>query len=709
MRYCLGGFFAFVALALAACGGGGGSSPLVPGPAGLPTSHQLTPATLVLKIPAKTQGGSARRPAYISPSTQSVSVSVQPVGAGSPTPVPAQYFAVATPSPCAAAEGGGLNCTFHVQAVVGQDTFTVSTFAVASPGPNATPLSTFTSGVVSVTAGGTPPPLAFTLSGVIDSVKVAVPSPDPSNSPNTQVIAVGTALPQQVLSVTPYDAGGNPIMSDTFDKPLTVSVSPANAGLSLHIVNPQCSPAPSSTSGASVQITCAKDLANVRFSYDGTIAYASGNVVDNVTISAQPQSSAPPAHVALAGTTFAFPLATAPAGPPFDTVMLAPRADGTFNYTMGGFSQSAIGRFDPKAPANSVAYALGYQVFAMTTDSFGDIWLADFSGDALHCYKVPSAASDADIPLMASGPPSPTPVQPIGLTTDRNGNVWFYGHDQNGTGWAGHFSMTGACTPSAVTENQQVGTGDTPIAAAPGAGGTSTMLALSQFNLYAVSAGGGNVSSGISGALYGYGQAVTSDAAGNAFAAFAPEAGNPQIAEAANGASAFTAMTLPAGLPVAIASFPDARATRLAYADRNNAALGLAQPNSTVAPTIIPIDATSACTGVAYDAHGDPWVACTSFNGMPIVEHVVTTSTWSVANSNIAIPPNGAIMTIGINERGDSGPFTVTHVSDPTAVATAAPWPGFDHDIPLAFTGAGSATPSVTFTDAHGRSQTVTF
>ena len=197
-------------------------------------------------MPPANKQNTRGKPFYISPNTQAFAVyveaypSVAPTGLPSPVPSGLQIFPVATPSPCVVASGGGYTCTLTVTAPVGTDLFIVAALDGASPGPSTAPLSAFISGPVTVSLSPSPgaSPLAFTLNGVVNSVAVAVHSPDPGNTPNTQVFTVGvpTGAP---IAITALDSSGNQVMSPAtlpFFNPIVIQASPAADGLTLSLV-----------------------------------------------------------------------------------------------------------------------------------------------------------------------------------------------------------------------------------------------------------------------------------------------------------------------------------------------------------------------------------------------------------------------------------------------------------------------------------------
>src|ERR1700685_2058099 len=123
MRTLLTGSLFALAVLVAACGGGGKSSVLPnaanPGSANQPPATKTANATIVLNIPPPSRQAS-RRPFYVSPGTQSLgALAVLATSTETPSPTNLTIYPVATPSPCAAASGGGYTCTLTVSAPIG--------------------------------------------------------------------------------------------------------------------------------------------------------------------------------------------------------------------------------------------------------------------------------------------------------------------------------------------------------------------------------------------------------------------------------------------------------------------------------------------------------------------------------------------------------------------------------------------------------------
>ncbi|HTV93840.1 MAG TPA: hypothetical protein VMG98_14080, partial [Verrucomicrobiae bacterium] len=381
--------FAIFALAVfaAACGGGGKSG-VIPsggtGGAGQPSSTKTANAIIVLNIPAPNRQVS-RRPFYVSPGTQSLGVLVVPAtSTETPTPTNLTIFPVATPSPCAAASGGGYTCTLNVTAPIGTDNFFVGAFATASPNANAVPLSEYAALGITVSASSSTTPITFTLDGVVYKVQLSVPSPDPGNTPFTQVIPAGVAAGPLPLEITAYDSSNTPILTNvtnTFAAPIAIgSPSPGGDGVSLSINGATCS---TITNGA-VSIGCAADLGHVQFSVDGTPRPdASDHIIDSFTIASTTQQGNPtpsPAHVVLSSNVLSWSLGLNDSQ--FYNGQLArnPTTGQLVYIAADGDGNNYVGTFDPSTLTVGSSGSLGADVdyagsFAL--DSSGTFWLAD--------------------------------------------------------------------------------------------------------------------------------------------------------------------------------------------------------------------------------------------------------------------------------------------------------------------------------------------
>jgi hypothetical protein len=214
-------FFGILAFALAIAGCSGGSTDAPGVPAANPDAHHATRVAGNVRIIIPRPRRSHRHhPAFVSPSTKSLSVTVN--GAS-------HTFDVAVP-PCTALTGGGLSCTFHLEAPLGHDTFAVALYDAA----NAT--GTFLgsgSQTLDVTSGGFGP--SITIVPVTGAIALHLASS--SLTPRT--------VKTTTMTLDELDPDGNKI-SGAYPNPIALSSS--NAAVTL-------SPSQVTASGQSVNVT----------------------------------------------------------------------------------------------------------------------------------------------------------------------------------------------------------------------------------------------------------------------------------------------------------------------------------------------------------------------------------------------------------------------------------------------------------------------
>lgn len=211
---------------LSACGGGGGGSAIPPSV--LQASGGRAATTLVITIPAASES-SARQPKYVSPNTQSVTIassSALSAPSGSPCTGTGNSLTCNTTgsaSGCISA-GGTLTCTFNLIAQVGSDSFTLTMFS----GTNGTG-STLSSGTVSATVSAIGPNnIPVTLSGVVDSVSVALANSSPATGASATI----------PVTVTAKDPSGATIVGPgTYNNPITLTNSDTSGATTLSTIS----------------------------------------------------------------------------------------------------------------------------------------------------------------------------------------------------------------------------------------------------------------------------------------------------------------------------------------------------------------------------------------------------------------------------------------------------------------------------------------
>ncbi len=248
-------FACIVATALiTGCGGSGSpSNPIqsaMPPVAGSRTAN----VTFSISVPAKTV---ARRPAYVSPSTQSASVTVTPSGGSAGTPVVVNCTSV---------------CSGTVSAPVGSDIFAAHLYSGTNGGGSLLSTGSLTQSIVANRANT----VTMTFNGVVASIAVSLPTIAPG--------AAGSAA----VTVKALDASGNTIVGpgtyvDANGNPMTISLGDSDTS-----GNSSLSQSTITQPGSSVTL-------NYTASFD-----------TNPTITARSSS----ASVATASTVVAFPAPT---------------------------------------------------------------------------------------------------------------------------------------------------------------------------------------------------------------------------------------------------------------------------------------------------------------------------------------------------------------------------------------------------------------
>ncbi|MDP9025756.1 MAG: hypothetical protein M3N13_10330, partial [Candidatus Eremiobacteraeota bacterium] len=233
-------------IALAACGGGGQSGTVVPNVPAAPTGSKTASVALTIAVPRSNPQSAVRRPAYVSPATESIVVT--PQGATS------QTFATTQSSPGCTNSAGSLTCTFSVSAPVGpNEPIRISTYA--KPDGSGSPLSTATV-TVNVVAGQNNP-INATVNGVVASLSVVIVLAN---------FVPGTASIAQVI-VNALDASGNTIVgpgsyADANGNPVTVQLSDSD----------------SSNSTTLSQTTVTQPTSGITLTYNGTAAFSGATV-----------------------------------------------------------------------------------------------------------------------------------------------------------------------------------------------------------------------------------------------------------------------------------------------------------------------------------------------------------------------------------------------------------------------------------------------
>jgi hypothetical protein len=737
MRTLLTGSIFALALLVAACGGGGTSSVVPsganPGGANQPSSAKSTNARIVLNIPPPNRQVS-RRPFYLSSGTQSLGVLVVPAtSTETPTPLNLTIFPVATPSPCAAASGGGYTCTLNVTAPIGVDNFFVGAFATASPNANAVPLSEYIALNITVSASPAPgaTPLTFTLDGVVYKVALAVPSPDPGNTPNTQVFPAGVPVSPLPLGITAYDSSNTPILTNvtnTFATPIAIAPSPAGDGVSLLLNGATCS---SITNGA-VSINCAADLSHVQFAYDGTPRPdANDHIIDAFTIASTTQQSNPtpaPAYVMLSSNVVTYQI---PTSNYTEGAFLKTLASGQLLYVAYTEGSALIGTFTPStgtvgAPGTlNVTSQDDVEPSAVAVTTGNAVWVIDEYNypPGLDCWTSLAGGTASQSAIQLFDPTGEYALYPSAIAVDGANNLWYVGYEsETGQNYAGYFPESSACaTPTSVNAEYTL-TGDTYDSSpfvAPLANGIvyDAGNGSGSAGLYTVTTTGSSsvtpVAATLGGSAYGGGVGLGAD--GAAYASFYNSGVNADLETMASGGLSLTAlldlvptspvddlMAYPYGLNVfSLNGVGD----RVNYVDDDFQALGLVGNLQTTPTTMLDaLPNAFAAYQSTHSANGGEFVIYQDESENLYIARAYQTTTWNVPATVIGGGGCGETGLLSMNQRApSSGPFTVSVSGGGSATVL----PGSYNDYllnPSAF-----GTPfAIQVTDAGGRTESYT-
>ncbi|MEA2785004.1 MAG: virginiamycin lyase [Candidatus Eremiobacteraeota bacterium] len=374
------------AVALSGCGGGGAS---VAPPAPRGGDRALTTISFVIRVPAGTSTASrGRRPAYVSPSTQSLTIANSTgtiLVTANLTPQSAGCTAPTASTP--------LTCTASASVPSGTNTLTIATYD--APGATGKKLAVAALQVTGAANG--PTTINLTLSGIVASLTLAL---DPPALPS------GTAARSAVL-LNALDPDGNVIVG-----PETFADANGNA-LTITLTN----------SDASGKTSLAKSTFTAP---GGTDVSYNGAALASATITASaPGVTSKTATLTIAGSSafvseFRGGIAnnSSPAG-----IALGP--DGNLWFTEQ--SGDRIGRVTPRGVVTE--FSAGITPFsnptAITAGPDGNLWFtenAGFSG-ASTTGRIGRITTAGVITEFSTGIPSG--AHPAGIAAGSDGNLWF--------------------------------------------------------------------------------------------------------------------------------------------------------------------------------------------------------------------------------------------------------------------------------------------
>lgn len=413
-------------LVSAGCSGASRTSLLSAPVTSVAASHR---ATVSIHIPARVPQEQARKPAYVSPSTQGIAITVYPATA-TPPPLPTTVASLAPGSPaCAGNADGSSTCTVTVQAPIGNDDFIVTTYDQPPAGvtPQGNVLST---DAISFTVvyGQTNTVVGLVLNGVPASIVLSPPNflvpagltrtftfnVDALDADGNYIIGPGNYTNPIALTIAGDPNGTLSLSTNTIDGPATTTVTGTyNGGTLPGTATITATATGASNSGAVVMVRNGGGglppgsftefplaASSQPFSI---VTGADGNLWFVETISNKIGRMTP------AGTLTEFSIPTA-ASNPFGA---ADGADGNVWFTEAG----KIGRITPGGVITEFTVSGNYSGGRITAGPDGNLWFADFANDKIGTITTSGAITEYPIP-NGSG-------NPAGVTAGPDGAVWF--------------------------------------------------------------------------------------------------------------------------------------------------------------------------------------------------------------------------------------------------------------------------------------------
>lgn len=409
-----------VAAGLSACGG---HSSMVPpsSPSGSSLSGNAK-ATLTVTIPAKSAASSARRPAYISSSTQSITLGYS-IGT---TQYPVQTLNVTPGSPGCTTASGITTCTLTFGATAGNITYTVSAYDGTNGSGN---LLASAQSAMTVTAGKDNA-FNITLDGVPASLGVVITGGDGQGN-----IPAGTPA-DLGITISAYDADYNLIVNSpaywsASGNALTVAtltMAPDNGEITLAQNGKTLTP-----TGGAYQIAAP---------FTGVTAHYNGGLYASVTFTAGLGSLSTQQILNIRPVLNQYTTPTVGSAP-FDIVS---NSDGNLWFTE--YQGNKIGKISTNGTITEYPLQSSYMYYpeGITRDASGNLWIAE-NGNGCACVaKMTTTGSIATFKAYQLG----CQPYPAGIATTTDGNVWYtneacsmigYVNPGNGTG-AGYGNIT---------------------------------------------------------------------------------------------------------------------------------------------------------------------------------------------------------------------------------------------------------------------------
>ena len=390
--------FCALSVTLAACNGGARTG-LPPSSAGAQGSKQI--ATFTIVVPAKSTAARAgRRPAYISPGTQSIAISVYNSTDTTLITTANQNITTGAPGCTTPTPISSLTCAITIALSAGSYSFDLTTYdglLNGSGDPTGNQLSADLD-VPFTIVEGTANNIGVTLGGLPASVVLAPGATATLLGNNSAGYSLSSCVNTQSVSVFGVDADGNYILGTGAP---TVSLSSSNTN-DLSVV------AVGSSNPNGFTLSCPSSVPwNVSLTLIASAAPASGSggttQMANIGVTF---------YHAIAGTLSEYTIPTSNTGPNG----IATGADGALWFAEGCTNQ--IGRITTTGTVSQHdVLTSGAAPFGITAGPDGALWFTEFLANKIGRLTTSGSFTEYTVPTSNS--------EPEEITTGPDGALWF--------------------------------------------------------------------------------------------------------------------------------------------------------------------------------------------------------------------------------------------------------------------------------------------
>jgi virginiamycin B lyase len=454
---------------LSACGGGGAVPAIAPGSAQPAKPGAKLHVSMRVKIPhmPRHASGRARRPFFVAASVAGIAVDVYPHGNHATAIAAVNADVSATSSLCQSA-GAARECRVPIPVPAGNLDFVVTAYDAPPAGGSFSGAKKLAIGETTTTiATGAVNNVAISLGGIVAGIAI---------SPS--LLSVRAIAPStQNVAVTAVDADGDAIISDGYvdatGAPAAITLAAdSSAGATVTFAPASLS----SPSPAGVLVTYAASKATsaqIQSGFASTITASAAGVAGTAKLTSAPPVTTP--YSVPAGPVYPFSITSGPDKALWFTTLTADNIGRS--TTSGAFSQSgttsssaeqiaagsdgamwftegngAIGRFAVSSPGTVteiappavITFAAG--ITAGPSGDAASMWFTD-PVDGL-IARIPTASPSTGS-ISIYGPVAGV-IQPGGITTANDGNLWFSDCTSGGIGKISPTSPTG--TGAQITE-----------------------------------------------------------------------------------------------------------------------------------------------------------------------------------------------------------------------------------------------------------------